>query len=85
VFHVYQKPRGLTSLSNCHLSHVHKVQHKPTKEVGWVTLQSLEQKQVLVQPVVHRTLSDAQAEAPRELATLGFSQSHCTKNHRTVQ
>ena len=38
----------------------------------WGTLQSLEQKQVLVQPVVHRTLSDAQAEAPRELATLGF-------------
>jgi hypothetical protein len=45
----------------------------------WRTLQSMEQKQVLVQPVahwtlygVHRTLSGAQAEAPSELALSGF-------------
>jgi hypothetical protein len=45
-----------------------------------------------VQPVahqtlfrVHRTLSGAQAEAPRELVALGFSQSHSTKNHWTVR
>jgi hypothetical protein len=36
--------------------------------MSWGTLQSLEQKQVLVHPVAHRTLSGAQAEAPRELA-----------------
>jgi hypothetical protein len=41
--------------------------------------------QDLVQQVAHRTLSGAQAEAPRELAALGFSQSSSTKIHRTVQ
>jgi hypothetical protein len=30
--------------------------------------------------VVHRTQSGAQAEAPRKLAALGFSQSHSAKN-----
>jgi hypothetical protein len=39
----------------------------------------------MVQPVAHRTLSGAQAEAPRELAALGFSQSHSAKIHRTVR
>jgi hypothetical protein len=49
--------------------------------MSWETLQSLEQKQ----PVAHRTLSGAQAEAPRELAALGFSESHSTIIHRTVR
>jgi hypothetical protein len=40
--------------------------------MSWGTLQSLEQKQVLVQLVAHQTLSGAQAEAPRELAALSF-------------
>jgi hypothetical protein len=53
--------------------------------MSWGTLQSLEQKQVSVQPVEHRTLSGAQVEAPHELAALGFSQSNSTKNHRTVR
>jgi hypothetical protein len=46
----------------------------------------------MVQPVAHRTLScvhqtlsSAQAEAPRELATLEFSQSHSAKIHQTVR
>jgi hypothetical protein len=39
----------------------------------------------MVQPVAHRTLFGAQAEGPRELATLEFSQSHSTKIHRTVR
>jgi hypothetical protein len=52
---------------------VHEVQHKPTKKIIWGTLQSLKQKQVLVLPVAHRTLSGAKVEAPRELAALGFS------------
>jgi hypothetical protein len=47
--------------------------------MSWRTLQSLEQKQVLVQPAAHRTPSGAQAEAPRELAALRFSKSHSTK------
>jgi hypothetical protein len=34
VFDVHHKPHGLTSLSNCHLSQVHKVQHKPTKKMS---------------------------------------------------
>jgi hypothetical protein len=92
VFDVHHKPRGLTSLPSYHLSQVHKVQHKPTKKMSWGTLQSLEQKQVLVQPVahrvlsgVHRTLSGAHAEAPHELTALEFYQSHCTKIHRTVR
>jgi hypothetical protein len=38
-----------------------------------------------VLPVAHRTLSGAQAKAPRELAALGFSQSHSTKIHRIVR
>jgi hypothetical protein len=38
-----------------------------------------------VQPVAHRTLSGAQARAPRELAALGFSQSLSGKIHRTVR
>jgi hypothetical protein len=85
VFDIHHKPRGLTSLSSCHLSQVHQVQHKPTKKNSWGTLQSLEQKQVLVLPVAHRTLPGAQAKAPRELAALGFSQNHSTKIHRTVR
>jgi hypothetical protein len=35
VFDVHHKPRGLTSLPSCHLSQVHKVQHKPTKKISW--------------------------------------------------
>jgi hypothetical protein len=78
VVDVYHKPHGQTSLPSCHLSQVHKVQHKPTKKISWVTLQSLEQRQALVLPVahqtlsaVHRALSGAQAEQPHELAALG--------------
>jgi hypothetical protein len=85
VFDVHHKPHELTSLPSCYLSQVHKLQHKPTKKISWGTLQSLEQKQVLVQPVAHRTLSGVQAEATRELAALGFSQSQSTKIHRTVR
>jgi hypothetical protein len=33
VFDVYHKPRGLTSLPSCHLSQVHKAQHKPRKKL----------------------------------------------------
>jgi hypothetical protein len=33
-------------LLSCHLSQVHKVQHKPTKKMSWGTLQNLEHKQV---------------------------------------
>jgi hypothetical protein len=85
VFDVHHKPRGLTSLPSCPLSHVHKVQYKSTKKISWGTLQSLEQKQVLVQPVAHQTLSRSQAEAPHELALPGFSQSHSAIIHRTVR
>jgi hypothetical protein len=35
VFDIHHKPHGLTSLSSCHLSQVHKVQHKPTKKISW--------------------------------------------------
>jgi hypothetical protein len=35
VVDVHHKPRGLTSLSRCHLSQVHKVQHKPRKKFSW--------------------------------------------------
>jgi hypothetical protein len=38
----------------------------------------------LVQPVAHRTLSGAQAAAPRELSALGFSQRESIKIHWTV-
>jgi hypothetical protein len=72
-------------LPSCHLSQVHKVQHKPTNKMSWGTLQSLEQKQVLVQAVAHQTLSGAQAKAPRELAALGFSQSHSAIIHQTIR
>ena len=62
VVDVHHKPRGLTSLPSCHLSQVHKVQHKPTKKLSWGSQQSLERRQVEVLAVAHRTLSDAQAE-----------------------
>jgi hypothetical protein len=42
-------------------------------------------KTKLAQPMVHRTLSGAQARALRELAALGFSQSSSTKIHLTVR
>jgi hypothetical protein len=35
VFDVHHKPYELTSLPSCHLSQLHKVQHKPTKKVSW--------------------------------------------------
>jgi hypothetical protein len=53
--------------------------------MSWGSLQSLEQKQILVQPVAHQTLSGAQAEAPHELAAFGFSQSHSAIIHRTIR
>jgi hypothetical protein len=34
VFDVHHKPRKLTSLPSCHLSQVHKVQHKPRKKLS---------------------------------------------------
>jgi hypothetical protein len=47
--------------------------------MSWGTLQSLEQKQVLVQPVAHQTLSgvhwtlsSAHGCSPRKLTALGF-------------
>jgi hypothetical protein len=39
----------------------------------------------MVQIVAHRTLSGAQAEAPHELAALGFSQRASAIIHRTVR
>jgi hypothetical protein len=39
----------------------------------------------LVQPVAHRTLSGAQAEAPHELAALGFSQRASAIIHWTIR
>ena len=87
---VQHKPRGLTSLPSCHLSQVHKVQHKPTKKISWGTLQSLEQRQALVLPVahqtvsgVHRTLSGAQAEHHTNWPLFAFPQSHSAIIHRT--
>jgi hypothetical protein len=44
VFDVHHKPHGLTSLPSCHLSKVHKVQHKPTKKRSLGPLHSLERK-----------------------------------------
>lgn len=81
MFDVHHKPYGLTSLPSECFYQVHKVniQQKCIGEFYKVwTIQ------VLVQLVAHRTLFDAQAEAPRELAALGFSQSHSTKIHQTV-
>jgi hypothetical protein len=40
--------------------------------MSWGTLQSLEQRQALVLPAAHRTLSGAQANSHHELAALGF-------------
>ena len=69
---------------------MHKVQHKPTKKISWGTLQSLEQRQALVLPVahqtvsgVHRTLSGAQAEHHTNWPLFAFPQSHSAIIHRT--
>jgi hypothetical protein len=35
VFDIHHKLRGLTSLPSCHLSQVHKIQHKATKKISW--------------------------------------------------
>jgi hypothetical protein len=37
VFDVHHKPHELTSLSICHLSQVHKIQHKLTNKISWGT------------------------------------------------
>jgi hypothetical protein len=85
VFDVHHKPRRLTSFPSCHLSQVHKVQHKPTKKISWGTLQSLEQRQALVLPVAHRTVSGPQTEHLTNWLLSGFSGSRSTIIHRTVQ
>jgi hypothetical protein len=64
---------------------VHKVQHKSTKEISWGTPQSLEQRQAVVLPVVHRTLSCAQAKAPTNWLLSGFSGSRFALIHWTVR
>ena len=72
-------------MPSCHLSQGHKVQHKPTKKISWGTHQSLEQRQALVLPMAHQTLSSAQAKAPTNWPLLGFSKSHTAIIHRTVR
>jgi hypothetical protein len=58
VVDVHHKPRGLISLPRCHLYQVHKVQHKPRKNLSWglnlIWSKGLES----VLPMAHRTVSD---------------------------
>jgi hypothetical protein len=79
VVDVHHKPRGLTSLSRCHLSQVHKVQHKPRKKFSWehkpIWSKGLESVLLVAHRIVsdvHRTLSGAPGPRPSEQATLGF-------------
>jgi hypothetical protein len=63
-----------TSLPRCHLSQVHNDQHKPRKKFSWGLKQIWSKGLESVLPVAHRTVSGAPGRAPREQATLGFSQ-----------
>jgi hypothetical protein len=79
VVDVHRKPRGLTSLPRCHLSQVHKVQHKLRKKFSWglkqIWSKGLESVLAMAHRTVsgvHRTVSGAPGRAPLESATLGF-------------
>jgi hypothetical protein len=71
---IHHKPRGLISLPSCHLSQVHKVQHKPRKKLSWGFNKVWSKDLRVCCLVAHRTVSGAPGRAPLELATLGFSQ-----------
>jgi hypothetical protein len=70
VVDVHHKPRGLTSLSRCHLSQVHKVQHKWRKKFSWGHKQIWSKGHESVLPLVHRTVSGAPGPRASEQATL---------------
>jgi hypothetical protein len=72
VVDAHHKPHGLTSLSRCHLSQVHKVQHKPRKKFTWGHKQIWSKGLESVLPVAHRTVSYAPVPRASEQATLGF-------------
>jgi hypothetical protein len=85
VFDVHHKPRGLTSLLSCHLSQVHKVQHKPTKKMSWepYKIWSINMYRCCQWHTGHYLVL-----RPRHLTNwplLGFSESHSAIIHRTVQ
>jgi hypothetical protein len=54
------------------LSQVHKVKHKPRKELSWGLKQVWRKVLEKVLQVAHRTVSDALGQAPSELLTLRF-------------
>jgi hypothetical protein len=72
VVDVHHKPRGLTSLSRCHLSQVHKVQHKPRKKFSWGHKQIWSKRLESVLPMAQRIVSSAPGLRVSEQATLGF-------------
>jgi hypothetical protein len=71
-------------LPRCHLSQVHKVQHKPTKKFSWEHNQNWSEGLDSVLSVAHRTVFGALGQASSELATLGNSQGTLRYNFRTV-
>jgi hypothetical protein len=71
VVDVHHKPRGLTSLPRCLLSHMHKVQHKPRKKFSWGLKQIWSKRLESVLQVAHQTVSGAPGRTPLKLATLG--------------
>jgi hypothetical protein len=74
VVDVHHKPHGLISLPRCHLSQVHKVQHKPRKKFSWGLKLIWSKGLESVLPMAHQTVSGAPGRAALEQLALGFLQ-----------
>jgi hypothetical protein len=85
VVDVHHKPCGLTSLPRCHLSQVHKVQHKPRNKLSWVLNNIWSKGLESVLPVAHRTVSDAPSRAALNSSLSGFFRTRSAIIHWTVR
>jgi hypothetical protein len=84
VVDVHHKPRGLTSLSKYHLSHVHKVQHKTGKKFSWEHKQIWSRGLESVLPLAHRIVQVNLARTQANMPLSGFYRARSAIIHRTV-
>jgi hypothetical protein len=85
VVDVQHKPHGLTSLSRCHFAQVHKVQHKPRKEIQLGSQSNLEQDWECAAKWCTGHFPVHQARYPANQPLSGFFWARSTIIHRIVR
>jgi hypothetical protein len=85
VVDIHHKPHGLTSLSRCHLSQVHKVQHKSRKKFSWGHNQIWSKGLRVCWNLAHQTLSGAPGPTESNKPHSGIPGAPFAIIHRTVR